>query len=126
MCVYYFSSLVKYIALPEVGFPRKFYIHISQKLSNKIVVTFRKSNFRQNLSNFCYIFARLRLKPEKGIDEDDLAGRNVFLAVALGLCAAVAPTCCSLITGSKKVTSIIWEATGTLATALSLCRIVLL
>ena len=30
---------------------------------------------------------------EYEVDKEDLAGRNVFLMVALGLCAAVAPAC---------------------------------
>ena len=30
---------------------------------------------------------------EKGVDKEDLAGRNVLSAVALGLCAAFVPAC---------------------------------
>jgi len=30
---------------------------------------------------------------ENGVDKEDLAGHNVFFAVALGLYAAIAPTC---------------------------------
>ena len=35
-------------------------------------------------------------RKEKGLDKEDLAGRGVFLMVALGLCAALAPACYGL------------------------------
>ena len=41
----------------------------------------------------CRVHYLIHLIREKGVEKEDLAGYNIFLVVALGLCAAVAPTC---------------------------------
>jgi len=45
---------------------------------------------QQQIPLACCVYS---ITKENAVDKEDLAGRNIFFVVALGLCAAIAPAC---------------------------------